>query len=144
MSDQQQDPQEPKRRRFLRRTRERIQEFEKSNETFRGLVEHFENHRETYLTGAGCLVVGLVVGGAVRRPHKFNVETVVNIAQDAPQVPEDTLGDACLLIADHVSDRLAETGDVALVLEDGRLINLIEWAHPANRKWADLVYGNAS
>jgi hypothetical protein len=107
MSDQQQDPQEPKRRRFLRRTRERIQEFEKSNETFRGIVEHFENHRETYLTGAGCLVVGLVVGGAVRRPHKFSVETVVNIAQgrrsSAPRTPDD----AVMLMADQRVDTLA-------------------------------------
>jgi hypothetical protein len=125
MSDQQQNQQEPKRRRFLRRTRERIQEFEKSNATFREIVEHFENHRETYLTGAGCLVVGIVVGGAVRRPHKINLETVVNITQEATEQRLPLPDGAVMLLADSVVETLKERGATELVLEDGTLVQLI-------------------
>lgn len=75
MTDQQQD--QPKRRRLFARTRERIVELEKTNDDFRAIVEHLQDHKETYMVSAGCLVVGFLTGKH-RRRSDLSTPTVIN------------------------------------------------------------------
>lgn len=87
MSDQSGQPQ---RRRLFARTRSRIEEFEKSNDDVRGIVEHFKTHRNAYLASAGCLALGFVAGKHRQRPIMVDVKTVINNAE-APVV--ETIAD---------------------------------------------------
>jgi hypothetical protein len=72
------DDQQPPQRKWFRKTRERIAEFEKTHDNFRAVVEHVDEHKEAYLAGAGCLVVGFVGGKRFQRPIEVLVKPVFN------------------------------------------------------------------
>lgn len=74
------DDQQPPQRKWFRKTRERIAEFEKTHDNFRAVVEHVDAHKEAYLAGAGCLFVGFVGGKRFQRPIVIDFKPVINNA----------------------------------------------------------------
>lgn len=48
---------------MFKKTRERIAKLEQDHESIHKVVQHFDDHSEAYLAGAGCLVVGYVFRG---------------------------------------------------------------------------------
>lgn len=70
------DDQQPPQRKWFRKTRERIAEFEKTHDNFRAVVEHVDEHKETYIVGACCLV-----GGYIFRGHAPEIKQIVKCKQ---------------------------------------------------------------
>lgn len=115
MSDQQNQPQ--KKRRFFQRTRERIEEFEKTHDNFRTVVEHLDEHKEAYLAGASCLVIGFLTGKHHRRPS-LSATIITNTITSTPAPVVETVTETLAPWVDDKWNVLGLTTDELTTLLD--------------------------